>query len=145
EIVRAIRNLRAEKSVAPARRIAAVITAGDKAAQLQSQKQVMAALAGLDEAQFVIQAAQTGKTEDSIPLVIGSGEVHIPLAGMVDSAGDQARLTKELNEAESQIQRLEKLLSGDFAGKAPAAVVAKEREKLAAFKETAGKLKAQLK
>ena len=58
---------------------------------------------------------------------------------------ERARLSKELADTQSQIERLEKLLAGDFAGKAPAAVVAKEREKLAAYKETAEKLKAQLK
>jgi valyl-tRNA synthetase len=36
------------------------------------------------------------------------------------------------------------LLASDFAKKAPAQVVQKEREKLAAYKETAEKLKAQL-
>jgi valyl-tRNA synthetase len=38
---------------------------------------------------------------------------------------------------------LEKLLGSDFASKAPAQVVQKERERLAAFQETAGKLRAQ--
>jgi len=33
----------------------------------------------------------------------------------------------------------------DFADKAPAPVIAKEREKLAAYKETAEKIKSQLK
>jgi valyl-tRNA synthetase len=55
-----------------------------------------------------------------------------------------ARLEKELKEAESHIERLEKLLAGDFAKKAPAHLVAKEREKLTAYKETAEKIKAQL-
>jgi valyl-tRNA synthetase len=64
---------------------------------------------------------------------------------MLDETADRERLSRELAEAESQVARLEKLLSSDFANKAPAPVVAKEREKLAAFKETAGKLKSQLK
>jgi len=64
---------------------------------------------------------------------------------MMDLAADKVRLEKELKEAESHIERLEKLLSGDFAGKAPAAVVAKEREKLEGYRETVKKLKAQLK
>jgi valyl-tRNA synthetase len=62
----------------------------------------------------------------------------------VDLEQERARLEKELAEAESQIARLEKLLASDFAKKAPEAVVAKEREKLAAYKEIAEKIKAQL-
>ena len=75
----------------------------------------------------------------------GSVEIYIPLAGMVDLANDKPRLEKELKEAQSHIERLEKLLSSDFANKAPAALVAKEREKLDGYKDTAEKIKAQLK
>jgi valyl-tRNA synthetase len=39
---------------------------------------------------------------------------------------------------------LKGLLGSDFAGKAPAALVDKERAKLAAYEETAVKIKAQL-
>jgi valyl-tRNA synthetase len=84
------------------------------------------------------------KSEGAAALVVGPVEIYLPLAGMVDLEQERARLEKELAEAESHIARLEKLLSSDFAKKAPEAVVAKEREKLAAFKETAEKIKAQL-
>jgi valyl-tRNA synthetase len=144
EIVRSIRNLRAEKSVAPSKHISAIFAAGEKTALLQSQKPVIASLAGLDEAQLTIQDSLSSKPKDSMALVIGAVEIYIPLAGMVDLANEKSRLEKELKDAESQIERLEKLLSSDFANKAPKTVVEKEREKLAAFKETAQKLKSQL-
>ena len=145
DIVRNIRNLRAEKSVALSKRIAAIVAAGEKTSLLESQKSVIASLAGLDESQFTIRDSLPSKPQDSVALVVGAVEIYIPLAGMVDLADEKARLEKELKDAELQIDRLEKLLSSDFANKAPASVVAKEREKLAAFKETAEKLKAQLK
>ena len=84
------------------------------------------------------------KPEKSTALVVGPVEIYLSLAGLVDSAEERARLEKDLAETQSQIARLEQLLSSDFASKAPAAVVNKEREKLAAFKETADKIKAQL-
>ncbi|MDP2974792.1 MAG: hypothetical protein Q8N45_01135, partial [Anaerolineales bacterium] len=71
-------------------------------------------------------------------------EIYLPLAGLVDLNEERARLEKELAGIQAQIERLEKLLAGDFSSKAPAAVVQKEREKLAAYKETAEKLNAQL-
>jgi valyl-tRNA synthetase len=145
EIIRSIRNLRAEKTVPPAKRITAIFAAGEKAKLLQSQKEIIATLAGLDESQFTIQETLPGKPKDSIALVIGAVEVYIPLAGMVDLAIENARLEKELKDTEAQIERLEKLLASDFANKAPAPVVGKEREKLAGYKETAGKIKVQLK
>ncbi|KAF0109196.1 MAG: valyl-tRNA synthetase [Anaerolineaceae bacterium] len=144
EIVRSIRNLRAEKKVSPAKRLPAVIVGGAKTDLLKEQSSVIAALAGLDHSQFTIHQFLASKPEDAIALVVGPVEVHIPLSGMVDMDEERARLEKELAGIQSQIERLEKLLGSDFADKAPAPVVQKERERLAAFQETAGKLKAQL-
>jgi len=145
EIVRSIRNLRAEKTVAPSKRIAATIVSKDKTDLLKEQSTTIAALAGLDQSQISNLKSLKEKPRDSAALVVGSVEVYIPLAGMVDLASEKARLEKELKEAGSHIQRLENLLGGDFANKAPAALVQKEREKLAAYKDTAGKIKAQIK
>lgn len=145
EIVRNIRNLRAEKSVAPSKHIPAIFAAGDKIDLLKEQANVIAALSGLDNSQLSILSSLKSKPEGALALVTGSVEIFIPLAGMVDLADEKARLEKELAGAQSHIDRLEKLLGSDFASKAPAPVVAKEREKLADYKETAEKIKAQLK
>jgi valyl-tRNA synthetase len=145
DIVRSIRNLRSEKNVAPSKKIAAIISAGDKLDLLTTQSVVIASLAGLDQSQISILQSLKDKPKDSAALIVGSIEIHLPLAGMVDIANEKARLEKELKEAESHIQRLETLLASDFANKAPAALIAKEREKLAAYKDTAEKIKAQLK
>ncbi|HSL44904.1 MAG TPA: valine--tRNA ligase [Anaerolineales bacterium] len=145
EIVRSIRNLRAEKNLAPSKRIAATIAAGSKTDLLKEQSRVLASLAGLNESELTIVPSLTDKPTESTPLVIGAVEVYLPLAGMVDLAEEKTRLEKELKEAQSHIERLEKLLAGDFANKAPAALVHKERDKLTGYKETAEKIKAQLK
>ncbi|NWF63144.1 MAG: valine--tRNA ligase [Chloroflexi bacterium] len=144
EIVRSIRNLRAEKNVAPSKKIAASFSAGAKTGLLKAQSTVIATLAGLDPSQISILQSLKEKPADSAALVVGSVEIYLPLAGMADLASEKTRLEKELKEAESHIQRLEKLLNSDFAQKAPPALVQKERDKLAAYKDTAEKIKAQL-
>ena len=73
---------------------------------------------------------------------MGSGMKIVLMKPMI---GINTAVEKELKEAESQIERLEKLLSSDFANKAPAALVQKERDKLLGYKETAEKINAQLK
>ena len=145
ELVRSIRNLRAEKNITPSKKLAANFSAGDKTDLLKEQSAMIAALAGLDFSLLTIHTSLTEKPEDSAAIVAGSIEIYIPLAGMVDVTNDKPRLEKELKEAQSHIERLEKLLSSDFANKAPAALVAKEAEKLAAYKNTAEKITAQLK
>jgi len=144
EMVRSIRNLRAEKGVAPSKKIAASISAGAKLDLLKEQSVVITSLAGLNEAELTIKESLEDKPSDAAAVIVGAIEIYLPLAGMVDLAEEKSRLEKELKEAESHIERLEKLLGSDFANKAPAAVVQKERDKLAGYKETAEKIKAQL-
>ncbi len=144
DTVRSIRNLRAEKKVSPARRIPATIVGGGRTALLQDQAEMIASLAGLDKSLLSIIDTLSEKPENSIALVAGAVEIYLPLSGMIDLEQERLRLQKELADTQLQIDRLEKLLGSDFAGKAPQAVVQKERERLAAFKETAGKLLAQI-
>ncbi len=144
EIVRSIRNMRAEKKVAPAKRIPATLVAGAKTALFTEQAATVALLAGLDATQISIVKSIQAKPENAIALVAGPVEIYIPLSGMVDAAEERKRLEKETADIQVQIDRLEKLLGSDFASKAPAAVVQKERERLQAFRETAEKLMAQL-
>ena len=142
EVVRAIRNLRAEKNVKPGLKLSAILV--DASGLVKQEARIIASLAGLDEKKLEIRAALETRPEGQIALVAGPVEIFLPLADFIDPAEEQARLAKDLQEAESHIARLEKLLASDFANKAPAPVVQKEREKLAGYKETAGKIKAQL-
>jgi valyl-tRNA synthetase len=96
EIVRSTRNVRAEKGVAPSKRIAATIAAGAKMDLLKEQSKVLAALAGLSESELKITESLTDKPKEVIALVVGPVEIYLPLAGMVDLAEEKTRLEKEL-------------------------------------------------
>ncbi|MGA2489550.1 MAG: valine--tRNA ligase [Anaerolineales bacterium] len=144
EIIRSIRNLRAEKKVSPAKRLPATLVGGSKTAMLKEQSGLIAALAGLDHSLLTVLESPYVKPENSIALIAGVVEIYIPLSGMLDQEEERMRLQKELAEAEVQVERLKKLLDSDFAKKAPEEVVQKEKARLAAFQETAEKLKAQI-
>jgi valyl-tRNA synthetase len=144
DIIRSIRNLRAEKKVSPAKRLPATLVGGSKANLLKEQSKVIAALAGLDFSLLSILESLETKPENSQALVAGPVEIYIPLSGMLDMQEQRKRLEKELADIQIQIDRLEKLLGSDFANKAPAQVIQRERDKLAAFQDTAGKLRTQL-
>jgi valyl-tRNA synthetase len=144
EVVRAIRNLRAEKNIKAGRRIPAILIGGANTPMLLDQAPILAALAQLDPASLTIQSSLAQKPSGHITLVIGTVEVYLPLAGLVDLEIERQRLEKELADTLAQIARLETLLGSAFAEKAPPAVVQKEREKLASYQETAAKLKIQI-
>jgi valyl-tRNA synthetase len=144
DLVRAIRNLRAEKNVSPRQKIPATLIGGERTAMLQRQSTTIAALARFDPQKLTILEKLAEKPAGSIALVVGPIEAYLPLAELVDPEEQRSRLEKELTETTSQIQRLENLLAGPFAEKAPAEVVEKELKKLADYKDKAEKIKSQL-
>ncbi len=144
EIVRAIRNLRAEKGVKPGRRIPATLVSAGASELLRAQAASIAALAGIDPQALTILESIAQKPQGHIALVVGPVEIYLPLAGLVDAGEERQRLEKELGEVSAQIDRLENLLAGSFSEKAPPAVVQKEREKLESYRESAHKLRSQL-
>ena len=127
----------------PARYIPAVIAAGDRLDFITGQRPILAALARLDDANLTIAAAAEPPAQ-AITLALGPVTCFLPLAGMVDLSAERARLEKEAVDLDKQIERLSALLTSPFAQKAPAAVVQKERDKLAGLRasraEIAGRL-----
>jgi len=144
DVVRSIRNLRAEKNVPPSRLLPAILAAGEHLDLIRDQSPVLAALAQLDPRKLELCTSLPEKPTGHVALVVGPLEIFLPLSGLVDLGEERSRLSKALAEVEGQITRLEKLLASPFAEKAPAEVVQKERDKLAGFRETADKLKSQL-
>jgi valyl-tRNA synthetase len=144
EIVRGIRNLRSESKVQSGKRIPAVLVCGERLGVLRGAAGVIAHLAILDPAAFTLVEALDEKPHPAVSFVVAGVELYLPLAGMVDSSEERARLEKELAEIAGQIQRLEALLGGSFAEKAPAAVVERERQKLATYRETVARLEGQI-
>jgi valyl-tRNA synthetase len=144
EVVRGIRNARAENKVEQARRIPATIVAGDRAGWLSGQRPLLLALARLDEAHTRIVPSVPEKPRPAVALVLDGTEVYLPLEGLTDLAGERERLSREFTNYERQIRKSEALLGSDFASKAPAAVVEKERAKLAALRATQQKLAERL-
>jgi valyl-tRNA synthetase len=144
EVVRSIRNIRAEKNIKPGKKIPANLISVDFAAVLEEEINSLAFLAHLDLDQILISEKPLPDTEGQVALVAGPVEIYLPLEGLVDIQEEQERITQELEEIHGQIERLEKLLSGPFVEKAPDSVVIKEQEKLADYKETAATLQEQL-
>jgi valyl-tRNA synthetase len=144
DVVRAIRNLRSEKNIKPGKRIPATIISAEAAPILRQQASTLAALSYLDPKSLEISETLSCKPQDHIALVVGSVEIYLPLAELVDSREERTRLEKNLSEVHSQTERLENLLESPFAEKAPPEVVQKERDKLEAYRKSMDKIKSQL-
>jgi valyl-tRNA synthetase len=143
DIIRAIRNARAEYSVPPGQPIAALISAGEREALIRDQAETICTLARVDGAQLTI-AAHLDAPPQSLTLVTSFVTTYLPLSGLVDLAAERARLGKELADTEAQIARSEALLASPFARRAPAAVVQREHDKQAELCARADRLRKRL-
>jgi valyl-tRNA synthetase len=147
EVIKGIRNAKGEAHV-ESKRVAAIIAARPELKLLFEQEaETIIRLAGVDAAKLEV-LADTELPEaprQAISFVTGGATVYLPLSGMLDLAVEKARLAKEIEEAHKEIEKGEKTLSNsNFVDRAPAAVVTKEREKLAGAKEKLVRLEARL-
>ena len=144
EVIRAIRNLRAEMNVAPSKRARLILKPheGWKDA-LSAAEGYFKRLAGASAVEF-IDAAQANP-DKSASAVTAPCELFIPLGELVDVEKEIARLSKDLKNVEGEIARANgKLNNQGFIAKAPADLVNREREKLETNMGLLEKLKARI-
>ena len=134
EVIRTIRNLRAEMNVAPSKRTRFMFVAAEGWAEtLTAAEMYFKKLAGASESAVIANASEV--TEKTVSAVTTAGTLYIPLGDLVDFEKEIARLTKEADNLTKEIARTEgKLNNAGFVSKAPAALVEQEKAKLAANK-----------
>jgi valyl-tRNA synthetase len=145
EIIRSIRNARAEHKVAASKWIEARVYADKFQTDIASKSEAIETLAKARPLAVLSRDQRRAKDEKALVLVLKEAEVVLPLAGMVDLAAERQRLEGEISTVEKEIGRLEQRLKDEaFVAKAPPAVVDKERGKLKAFKDKLLRLEQEL-
>jgi valyl-tRNA synthetase len=139
EAIGALRNIRAEYGIAPGARIPLRIPAAGDAARAAIEGSARA-LQDLARVEAVEWGAANGEVGANAVLRSGT-ELFVPLAGVIDLEKERARLRAECGRLDGLIAGTEKKLGNEsFVARAPAEVVEKEREKVAAFREQRAKL-----
>jgi len=145
EIIRSIRNARAEHKVAAAKWIEAQVYADNLVSAIASQSGVIEILARARPLAVLSREQRQAKGEKALVLVLKEAEVVLPWAGMVDLAAEKQRLETEISTNQKEIARLEQRLKDTaFLSRAPAAVVEKERSKLQACEDKLLRLRQEL-
>ncbi|MEX2315060.1 MAG: valine--tRNA ligase, partial [Thermomicrobiales bacterium] len=145
EAVRLIRNARAEQGVETARRIPAIVYPGASSDAYGSLRSELVSLARLDGDGLELRDGEPQAQEESVSIVSGSASIFLPLAGMIDVDAARARITREIELVEGEIDRANGMLANEqFVARAPANVVDGHRSKLAAATDRKALLQARL-
>ena len=128
-IILAIRNIRGEMDISPAKSIRAFLRGSNEQDKtcLRLNRVYLQKLAKLESIEWL--------NPDQVPPTCATGlhnnvEVLVPLAGLIDISAETARLEKEIGKLETGLKSISgKLGNENFVSKAPDAVVTKERAK----------------
>jgi valyl-tRNA synthetase len=144
DTIKAVRNIKAEMNVPPAKRIKLIFVAGESERTiLKDGTKFIERLAGASE--ITIQADKAGVPDDAVTAVVPGAEIYIPLEDLVDIAKELERLEKEKENLEKELERVDGKLSNEgFVSKAPAKVVEEERAKKAKYGEMYEKVLARI-
>ena len=145
DIITSIRNIRGEMQIPPSRKLQVLISENDGHVinTIKNGKDYIINMANLETLRVEADLVEPKGVATG---VVGSTRIFVPLAGIVDTTGEKARLQKEITKIEKDLQQCSKKLANrDFLEKAAEAVIKKEEEKLKEFKERHAALEAALK
>ncbi len=139
-----IRNIRGEMNIAPNKPLPILLRNGSTNAKkyVENNHHYITKLAKVAEIKWV-------KADEKLPAtataLVDDLEIHIPLADIIDKAAEQQRLNKEIAKLQQEISRSEnKLNNKNYVEKAPEAIVATEKQRLAESIAAMDKLQQQL-
>ncbi len=143
EVIVAVRNIRAESNIPPSKGLDLLLRNLSEVDQnaLENNRTLIQAMAKLD----AIRVLEEGEDAPlSVAKLVNNAELLVPMVGFINKEAELARLNKEIEKYQGEIQRIENKLANEaFVAKAPPAVIEKERAKMAEYAEGLNKLKQQ--
>jgi valyl-tRNA synthetase len=142
--IEGVRQIRGELDIAPNRKLPVLLqnASSQDEAYLAQNLPYLNRLAGIDPPQMLgrAQAAPI-----SAVAFVGTLEILVPMAGLIDPAAELERLGKQRRKAEVDLLKMEsKLGNAEFAKNAPPEVVAKDQQRLAELRTEINQLSAQI-
>lgn len=144
DIISAIRSLRSSMNLPAGAKLHAYVkdAVAETLTAVERQKALICKLARLEE----LEALENREvTKDMVQTVSREAAILIPLKGVVDFEVERARLQKELETLNKNLEGYSRKLSNEsFVAKAPAAVVAEEKRRQAEALENKAKVEEAL-
>ena len=143
-LIRGIRNIRSEARIPPKTWLTVLVKVEgeEEESLLESTEAYIRHLARVQE----LRRERTLERPRVSAVAVTAGmEIYVPLEGVIDIASETGRVDRELQKLDRELERVNRKLSNaDFLARAPAEVVAKERENQRTLQETQEKLRRHL-
>ncbi len=144
EIIRSVRNIRAEVNVPMSKKIELLVRPADPAAYdiLNGNQEYLRRFCNTSSLEINLNLANP---EKAMTAVVTGAELFLPLAGLIDISQEIARLEKEVQSLTAEVERVDKKLSNEgFVAKAPARVIEEEKAKQQDYADKRDKVLARL-
>jgi len=142
QFITGVRSIRSQMNIAPKKQLPVLLKdaqAEDKT-RLENNRNFLSRLANLESIDLL-----DGEAPAAATALVGKMEILIPLEGLIDKDAEIARLNKEMSKLDKVIKQSSgKLANENYVAKAPAEVVAKEREKLEEMQQAYQQLEQQV-
>jgi len=138
-----VRKIKGEMDIKPSKQVPVLLAnaSAQDAAWLRNSRPYLDFLARTESVELLPEGEDG---PESATALVGEMKLLIPLAGLIDKDAELARLDKEMGRLQQEIERTDKKLQNpSFVDKAPAPVVAKERDKLDKARAALAELQAQ--
>jgi len=141
-VVLAVRSTRARYRLSPKEQLDVCVRASDEeSAIITGQRAFVQNVGRVGE---MVAAADAAKPAGSVTVLDGGLEIYVVVGGLVDLAGEAARLQKDLAKAEKDLAGVERTLANEgFVAKAAPEVIQKKREQQAELEQRLEQLRAQ--
>lgn len=144
EVIRSVRNIRAEVNVPLGKPIELLIKAKNEESltYLKRSESVITRLTNPERLEISLDLKIP---EKAMSAVLSGAEVYLPLSGLIDIGQEISRLEKELKKLDAEVERVDKKLANKgFVDKAPEHVIEEEKEKQKDYMEKRVQVKARM-
>lgn len=143
EVVKTIRNIRAEADTPPSRKLNLIVVTDEIEDEIRALSEYIRSLANVRNIEIIKDKTKAPK--DVMSGVIDKALILIPMEDLVDFEAEISRLEAEKKRLESEVIRVEnKLKNKNFVDKAPKKIVDEERAKGEKYKDMLSKVESRL-
>ena len=143
-LVLGVRQIRGEMDIAPAKPLPLMLknTSPEDRGRLDKQLYFLLHIAKL---QNIHVLAADEKAPESATALLGTMEILVPMAGLIDRDAELARLNRQIEKLDKDLQRSkQKLANPNFVANAPASVVEKEQRRVAEMEDAQTRWREQM-